>query len=205
MALFLYRLGKFSFRRRWLVISLWLAALVAVGGSAATFHGTLSNNFQIPGTETQRIADKLKEELPSASGGTATIVFEAADGGFTTEGRTAVSEALKKLEAVPDVRGTVDPFAMQVQADQASQLITDGEQQLAAGQARLEASRAELEAGKAQLSGVEQQLTAGGAPAALIEARLGQQKAALAEGEARLRAGASELEASKAKLELGKR
>ena len=63
MALFLYRLGTFSYRRRWLVISLWLAVLVAVGGSAAAFHGTLSNNFQIPGTETQRLADKLKDEL----------------------------------------------------------------------------------------------------------------------------------------------
>src|SRR5690242_21308679 len=105
MALFLYRLGKFSYRRRWLVISLWLAVLVAVGGSAAAFHGTLSNNFQIPGTETQRIADKLKQELPSASGGSATIVFEAPDGGFTDQSRTAVTDALKKLQALPEVRG----------------------------------------------------------------------------------------------------
>jgi putative drug exporter of the RND superfamily len=150
MALLLYRLGKFSYRRRWLVISLWLAALVAVGGSAAAFHGTLSNNFQIPGTETQRIADKLKEELPSASGGTATIVFEAPEGGFTEESRTAVTDALKKLETLPDVRGTVDPFATQAQVDQAAQAITDGGQQLAAGEAQLAASRTELEAGRSR-------------------------------------------------------
>jgi putative drug exporter of the RND superfamily len=205
MALFLYRLGKFSYRRRWLVISLWLAVLVAVGGSAAAFHGTLSNNFQIPGTETQRIADKLKQELPAASGGTATIVFEASDGGFTAESRAAVTDALKKLQTVPNVRGTVDPFATQAQVDQAGQAITGGEQQLAAGQAQLDASRAQLEAGAAQLAGAEQQLAAAGAPAALIEARLGQQKAALAEGQAKLDAGAREIEASKAKLELGKR
>ncbi|WHP60621.1 MMPL family transporter [Arthrobacter sp. KFRI-F3372] len=205
MALFLYRLGKFSYRRRWLVISLWLAALLAVGGAAAAFHGTLSNNFQIPGTETQRIADKLKEELPSASGGTATIVFEAPDGGFTAESRTAVTDALRKLETVPDVRGTVDPFATQAQVDQAGQAITDGEQQLAAGQAQLDASQAQLEAGQAQLAAAEQQLSAAGAPATLIEAQLGQQKAALAEGQARLEAGTRELETSKAKLELGKR
>ncbi|TPV51478.1 RND transporter [Pseudarthrobacter phenanthrenivorans] len=205
MALFLYRLGKFSYRRRWLVISLWLAALLAVGGAATAFHGTLSNNFQIPGTETQRIADKLKEELPSASGGTATIVFEAPDGGFTAESRAAVTDALEKLETVPDVRGTVDPFATQAQVDQAEQAITDGEQQLAAGQAQLDASRAQLEAGKAQLDAAEQQLAAAGAPAALVEAQLGQPKAALAEGQAKLDAGAQELEANKAKLELGKR
>ena len=124
MALLLYRLGKFSYRRRWLVISLWLAVLVAVGGSAAAFHGTLSNNFQIPGTETQRIADKLKQELPSASGGSATIVFEAPDGGFTAQSRAAVTEALKKLQTLPEVRGTVDPFATQAQVDQAGKAIT---------------------------------------------------------------------------------
>ncbi len=205
MALLLYRLGKFSYRRRWLVISLWLAVLVAVGGSAAAFHGTLSNNFQIPGTETQRIADKLKQELPSASGGSATIVFEAPDGGFTAESRAAVTDALKKLQTIPEVKGTVDPFATQAQVDQAGKAITDGEQQLAAGQAQLDASRTQLEAGKAQLAAAEQQLTAAGAPAALIEAQLGQQKAALAAGQAKLDAGTQELEANKAKLELGKR
>lgn len=205
MALLLYRLGKFSYRRRWLVISLWLAVLVAVGGSAAAFHGTLSNNFQIPGTETQRIADKLKQDLPSASGGSATIVFEAPDGGFTSESRAAVTDALKKLQDLPEVRGTVDPFATQAQVDQAGKAITDGEQQLAAGQAQLDASRAQLEAGKAQLAAAEQQLTAAGAPAALIDAQLGQQKAALAQGQAKLDAGSRELEANKAKLELGKR
>src|SRR4051812_42027726 len=205
MALLLYRLGKFSYRRRWLVISLWLAVLVAVGGSAAAFHGTLSNNFQIPGTETQRIADKLKQELPSASGGSATIVFEAPDGGFTAGSRAAVTDALKKLQTLPEVRGTVDPFATQAQVDQAGKAITDGEQQLAAGQAQLDASRAQLDAGKAQLAAAEQQLTAAGAPAALIEAQLGQQKAALAQGQAKLDAGSQELAANKAKLELGKR
>lgn len=205
MALLLYRLGKFSYRRRWLVISLWLAVLVAVGGSAAAFHGTLSNNFQIPGTETQRIADKLKQDLPAASGGSATIVFEAPDGGFTAESRAAVTDALKKLQTIPEVRGTVDPFATQAQVDQAGKAITDGEKQLAAGQAQLDASRAQLEAGKAQLAAAEQQLTAAGAPAAVVEAQLGQQKAALAAGQAKLDAGAQELEANKAKLELGKR
>ncbi|MFJ5861568.1 MMPL family transporter [Pseudarthrobacter sp. NPDC092439] len=205
MALLLYRLGMFSYRRRWLVISLWLAALLAVGGSAAVFHGTLSNNFQIPGTETQRIADKLKADLPSASGGTATIVFEAPDGGFTPAQRTAVTDALGKLESLPEVRGTVDPFATQAELDQAGQAIRDGEARLANGTRELEDNRARLEAGEAQLAAAEQQLAAAGAPAQVIEAQLGQQKAALAEGRAKLEAGTKELEAGKAKLELGKR
>jgi RND superfamily putative drug exporter len=205
MALVLYRLGKFSYRHRWMVLSLWLAVLVAVGASAAAFHGTLSNNFQIPGTETQRIADKLRQDLPSASGGSASIVFEAPAGGFTAASRAAVAEALKELETLPDVKATVDPFSTQDQLDQATSAITEGEQQVAAGQDRLDASRSQLEAGKAQLAAAERQLTAAGAPASVIEAQLGQQKAAMEQGQAQFDAGARELEAAKARLELGKR
>lgn len=205
MALFLYRLGKFSYRRRWLVISLWLAALVAVGGSAAAFHGTMSNNFQIPGTETQQMADKLKQDLPNASGGSAGIVFEARDGQFSQAGRDAVSAALAKLKTLPEVQGTVDPFATQAQLDKASADLAAGEQHAAAGKTRLEKASAELAAGKTQLEAAEQQMTAAGVPVATIEAQLGQQKAALAEGQAKVDAGTREAEAGAAKLALGKR
>lgn len=205
MALFLYRLGKFSYRHRWLVISLWLAVLVAVGGAAAAFHGTMSNNFQIPGTETQQMADKLKKELPNASGGSAGIVFEARDGRFSQAGRDAVSAALTKLKTLPDVQGTVDPFATQAKLDKAAADLAAGEQQAAAGKAQLEKAAAELAAGKAQLEAAELQMTAAGVPAAAIEAQLGQQKAAAAEGQAKFDAGTREAEAGAAKLALGKR
>lgn len=205
MALMLYRLGKFSYRHRWLVISLWLAVMVAVGGAAAAFHGTLSNNFQIPGTETQQMADKLKTELPSSSGGSASVVFEANDAPFSQAGKDAVTAALTKLETLPDVQGTVDPFATQAQLDKAVTDLAAGKEQSAAGKAQLETAAAELAAGKAQLDAAEQQMAAAGMPAAAIDARLGQQKAALVEGQAKLDAGTQELEAGEAKLALGAR
>ncbi len=205
MALLLYRLGKFSYRHRWLVISLWLAVMVAVGGAAAAFHGTMSNNFQIPGTETQQMADKLKKELPASSGGSASIVFEANDPRFSQAGKDAVSAALAKLATLPDVQGTVDPFATQARLDQAAADLAAGEQQAAAGKAQLDASAAQLAAGKAQLDGAEQQMTAAGMSPEAIEARLGQQKADLAEGQAKLDAGTKELEAGNTKLALAKR
>lgn len=205
MALMLYRLGKFSYRHRWLVISLWLAVMVAVGGAAAAFHGTLSNNFQIPGTETQQMADKLKTELPSSSGGSASVVFEANDAQFSQAGKDAVTAALARLETLPDVQGTVDPFATQAQLDKAVTDLAAGKEQSAAGKATLETAAAELAAGTAQLGAAEQQMAAAGMPAAAIEARLGPQKAALAEGQAKLDAGTQELEAGEAKLALGER
>ncbi|MET1020947.1 MAG: MMPL family transporter, partial [Arthrobacter sp.] len=205
MALLLYRIGKFSYRHRWLVVSLWLAVMVAVGGAAAAFHGTLSNNFQIPGTETQQMADKLKEELPSSSGGSASVVFEANDAQFSQAGKEAVSAALAELKTLPDVRGTVDPFATQAQLDKAAADLAAGKEQSAAGKARLDTAAAELAAGKARLEAAEQQMAAAGMPAAAIEARLGQQKAALAEGQAKLDAGTRGLAAGEAQLALGER
>ncbi len=205
MALLLYRLGKYSYRHRWLVISLWLAVMVAVGGAAAAFHGTMSNNFQIPGTETQQVADKLKKELPAASGGSAGIVFEAGGAPFSQAGKDAVSAALTKLETLPDVQSTVDPFATQAQLEQAAAELAAGEQQAAAGRKQLEQSAAELTAGKAQLAAAEQQMAAAGLPPAAIEAQLGQQKAALAAGQEQLDAGTRELDAADARLALAKR
>ncbi|BCW05208.1 MMPL family transporter [Arthrobacter sp. NtRootA1] len=205
MASFLYRLGKFSYRRRWLVISLWLAVLVAVGGSAAAFHGTMSNNFSIPGTETQRMADKLKEALPNASGGSASVAFDSGDSGFDQAKKDAVATALTKLEAMPDVQGTVNPFTTQDQLDKAAGEIAAGEAKAAEGKTQLDTARAQLEAGEAQLAGAEQQMAASGLTPAQIEAQLAPQRAELAANKAKLDAGAKEAADGATALALGKR
>ncbi|WP_416418759.1 MMPL family transporter [Paenarthrobacter aromaticivorans] len=205
MASFLYRLGKFSYRRRWLVISLWLAVLVAVGGSAAAFHGTMSNNFSIPGTETQRMADKLKEALPNASGGSASVAFDSGDSGFDQAKKDAVATALTKLEAMPDVQGTVNPFTTQEQLDKAAGDIAAGEAKATEGKTQLDAARAQMEAGEAQLAGAEQQMAASGLTPAQIEAQLAPQRAELAANKAKLDAGAKEAADGATALALGKR
>lgn len=205
MALLLYRLGKFSYRHRWLVISLWLAVLVAVGGSAAAFHGTMSNNFQIPGTETQQMLDKLKKDLPASSGGSAGIVFEAGDAGFNQAGKDAIASALAKLEKLPDVQSTVNPFATQAQLDKAPSDLAAGEQKAAAGQAELDKARATLDAGDAQLKAAEQQMTAAGMPAPQIQAQLAPQKAELLAGRQKLEAGQKQATDGAAALALAKR
>ncbi|MCZ9881466.1 MMPL family transporter [Arthrobacter sp. B2a2-09] len=205
MALLLYRLGKFSYRHRWLVISLWLAVLVAVGGSAAAFHGTMSNNFQIPGTETQQMLDKLKKDLPASSGGSAGIVFEAGDAGFNQAGKDAIASALAQLEKLPDVQSTVNPFTTQATLDKAPSDLAAGEQKAAAGQAELDKARATLDAGDAQLKAAEQQMTTAGMPAAQIQAQLAPQKAELLAGRQKLDAGQKQATDGAAALALAKR
>jgi RND superfamily putative drug exporter len=112
MATLLYRLGRFSFRRRGLVMVMWLLVLAALGAGAFAFKGATSSDFTMPGTESQRAIDALQREFPAASGATGTIVVSTKDGSSlaTTEHRAAIAAVVKEASGLPGVVGAVDPF-----------------------------------------------------------------------------------------------
>ncbi|HEU5029893.1 MAG TPA: MMPL family transporter, partial [Spirillospora sp.] len=114
MATFLYRLGRFSFRRRRLVTLLWVGLLVLFGVGAAVLKGPTSNDFSIPGTESQQAIDLLKDRMPQASadGATARVVFAAPDGKTVTDpaGKAGVEKVVAKLKTAPQVASVVDPY-----------------------------------------------------------------------------------------------
>lgn len=209
MALWLYKLGRFSAHRAWLVISAWVVIVGMVGGAVALFMGPMSNNFQIPGTETQQMADKLAAEIPTASGGTGAVVFTTTDGQkFTAEQETAISAALKEAAKVPTATGAIDPFETQKLIDGGAAKIAEGKAQLTAGEAELAASKAKLDAGQAQLdaqAGQVAQLPAGSPQAAAAQAQIAAGQAQLDSGRAQYEAGAAKLAASQAELALGER
>ncbi|MFJ8978184.1 MMPL family transporter [Streptomyces sp. NPDC102282] len=109
MAILLYRLGRFSFRRRGRVVALWLLLLALLGGGAAAFSGPTTSKFSIPGTESQKALDSLSREFPQAGGATGTIVVAAPEGGKLTPG--AVAPVTQEAAKVPGVLAAVDPFA----------------------------------------------------------------------------------------------
>ncbi|EST26496.1 MMPL family transporter [Streptomyces niveus] len=108
MASLLYRLGRFSFRRRKRVVAVWLLLLVVLGGAAATLMGPTSDKFTMPGTESQRALDSLQEQFPQASGTTGTIVIAAPEGAKLD--KAAVAPVVRDAAAVDGVVGAVDPF-----------------------------------------------------------------------------------------------
>ncbi|MFD5896000.1 MMPL family transporter [Streptomyces sp. NPDC060366] len=137
MASLLYRLGRFSFRRRKRVVAVWLLLLVLLGGAAATLMGPSSDKFTMPGTESQRALDSLQEQFPQASGTTGTIVIAAPEGGKLDQ--AAVAPVVRDAAAVPGVVGAVDPFQagavsedgryalVQVQFEKAADEVTDAQ------------------------------------------------------------------------------
>jgi RND superfamily putative drug exporter len=112
MANLLYRLGRFSYQRRRLVAAVWALFLVLLGVGALTLGGKTANTFSIPGTESQRALDALKQELPAASGASSTVVVKAPEGKTLADPtvKAAVGATVTKVAKVPEVVGAVDPF-----------------------------------------------------------------------------------------------
>ena len=115
MATYLYRLGRFAFRRRRMVVFIWLGLLVAGITGAATLSGPTSDGFSIPGTESQRAVDLLDERFPQsdADGAVARIVFQAPPGEqlAAPDNTAAVKGVLDRIGSGPQVSTVVDPFA----------------------------------------------------------------------------------------------
>ncbi|GIF96237.1 MMPL family transporter [Catellatospora citrea] len=114
MATFLYRIGRFSYRRRWIVLGLWVLLLALAGAGAATMSGKMSNDFSIPGTEAQRAIDQLTERFPEAhaGGAGARVVFVAPEGKTVADPavQAGIGRVVGALKGAPQVARVVDPY-----------------------------------------------------------------------------------------------
>ncbi|MGW4234527.1 MMPL family transporter [Streptomyces sp. NPDC004980] len=114
MAVLLYRLGRWSFRRRRLVLLVWLLLLAAGVTGAVTLSGPTADAQRIPGLEAQRALDQLEEKFPQAAadGATARVVFAAPGGStFTDPANLRILEqTVASLADAPQVAGVQDPF-----------------------------------------------------------------------------------------------
>lgn len=125
MSTFLYRLAHAAYRRRRLVLVLWLVAAVAAIAAAQVSGGKTDDNFTIPGTESQNAANVLSAKLPAFSGGQSSVVFATAHGSGGKAGvkitdpaqKAAIGSAMAKVKTVPQVSSVTDPFTGKLVSD----------------------------------------------------------------------------------------
>jgi RND superfamily putative drug exporter len=111
-------LARWSYRRRRLMAGLWVALIIGVGAVGAVAAGDYSNDFSLPGTDSQRAYDLLKDRFPQESGDTADAVFRAPGGVAQPAAATRIEGILAQLRTYPHV--------VSVTGDPASSVSDDG-------------------------------------------------------------------------------
>ncbi|WP_369266845.1 MMPL family transporter [Streptomyces harbinensis] len=137
MATLLYRLGRFSFRARGRIAAAWLVLLALLGLGAVTLMSPTSDEFSMPGTESQQALDDLGRQFPEASGATGTIVVAAPEGSALEP--AGLAPVIREAADVDGVIAVMDPFEagavspdgryalIQLQFDRGADEITDAQ------------------------------------------------------------------------------
>ena len=103
-------LADMAHKRRWLVLAVWIFAIVAVGGAAKSAGSAFSSSFQLPDTESSRVQDILSKEFPTQSGDISQIVFEAKGKLTTAENQATIEKLMAEVGTSPIVKSIDSPF-----------------------------------------------------------------------------------------------
>ena len=159
MAQLLYRLGKFSAKRAFAVIAIWVLLIGTAGAAALLAGGKLGTTMTLDGIPSQDLATSLQETFPEAARASGQVVFHKADGvEFSMAEISGISNLLDSVKALIAVDDVDDPFITQAtldsqRADLAAGLvaISDGKAEIKTNQASLDAGQDQLDAAKSDL------------------------------------------------------
>jgi RND superfamily putative drug exporter len=115
-------LARWCFRRRWIVIGLWFAALVLLGGVSRGIGDAYNDSFVLPGTESKHALELLQSAFPAQAGESDTIVWHVDSGKVTDPPvQQAMTAVLDKVGGARSVTGVASPYdpthAAQISAD----------------------------------------------------------------------------------------
>ncbi|MBV9411096.1 MAG: MMPL family transporter, partial [Acidimicrobiia bacterium] len=105
-------LATFCYRRRRVVLAVWLLALIAVTFLSRAAGSAYSNSFNLPNTESTQALKLLQANARQQSGDTEQIVVATSGGTLVTDPAVVarVDDMLAKVSALPHVGNVVSPY-----------------------------------------------------------------------------------------------
>jgi RND superfamily putative drug exporter len=102
----------------WRVIGGWVGIVVILIVLVATVGGSLKDQFEIPGSDTQKATDLIEQEFASEQGGVLNLVFAAPAGQRldTPKRRAAIERAIARLKS-PEYKPTKDKAGLESVGD----------------------------------------------------------------------------------------
>jgi RND superfamily putative drug exporter len=110
MSRLLYRIGHFSGRHPWRVLTAWILIAVAAFVLNGSIGGQPDESFRLPGAESQRAADALQKRFPQETPYSSNVIFHSEKGLTTPQVKAAVAQAVTQLAQIPHVAHVSDPY-----------------------------------------------------------------------------------------------
>jgi RND superfamily putative drug exporter len=95
-------LARFSVRRRWFVLIIWIVLIIGVNAAAQAAGSAYSNSFSLPGTNSIHALQLLEKGFPTQSGDADQIVFHSRTGELSSDA-TTIAPVLQTISSLPKV------------------------------------------------------------------------------------------------------
>ncbi|GAA2557506.1 MULTISPECIES: MMPL family transporter [Streptomyces] len=104
-------LARWCVQRRLITVLLWLLALGGTAAGAVAAGSAYSNDYNVPGTESGRATELLREGFPGLGGDNGTVVWHTSSGTVRAAdvGQT-MSRTLERIEDLPGVAAVTGPY-----------------------------------------------------------------------------------------------
>lgn len=122
----LRRMGEFSARHALPVIIGWLVALAVLQALHASFGGTYSDDFSLPGTQSYQGAQVLEQNAPGFGGTGATVVLNDSSGPLSSV-QSQVDQTVASLQQLPHVLSVQSPLPSSTATQNPAALSASGQ------------------------------------------------------------------------------
>jgi RND superfamily putative drug exporter len=102
-------LARLSFRRRWIVLALWIVLFLGINVAASSLGSAYSNSFSLPGTNSTHALALLQSGFQSKAGDVDQVVFQATSGTIASH-LQQIDNVVAKIRKLPNVANVVSPF-----------------------------------------------------------------------------------------------
>ncbi|MFZ4189068.1 MMPL family transporter [Streptomyces pseudogriseolus] len=104
-------LARWCVQRRLVTVLLWLLALAGIAAGAFVAGSVYSNDYKVPGTESGRAAELLKEGFPTLGGDSDSVVWHTSSGTVRDSGvEQTMTHTLDRIEELPGVASVTGPY-----------------------------------------------------------------------------------------------
>ncbi|MBT3163274.1 MMPL family transporter [Streptomyces sp. Vc74B-19] len=105
-------LARWCVQRRLFTVLLWLLALVGIAAGAFVAGSAYSNDYKVPGTESGRATELLKEGFPGLGGDSDNVVWHTSSGTVRdSDVEQTMTRTLDRIADLPGVASVSTPYA----------------------------------------------------------------------------------------------